>query len=339
MEFAFPKRSKCETCGRTFGTESLLRQHALTHTGVKFHRCSECTRSFNQRIHLTRHIDEVHRGIRKTHVRKKLKCSQCDRQFTHNSDLRKHQNVHKEEKKFECTECLRKFFTQTTLEKHALLHDDSRPFICQHSDESDLLVSQCTFSSKTKTSLLKHVERHHSGAKVRKRIDQRQQEVTDFFRKHKVQFLQEKPFVFSLSQWSNLNVIFEVDEFQNKDRLVMDELKRMDTAVSLSGNEKATLFIRFNPDAYKIINPKGRVTNGNVKLSKRFSVLQEFLSNLSDLVLPWCSVAYFFYSYDKRHKCACLFANENDFYEEREMTPAERRALLALKPSVIHTSF
>ena len=92
---------KCHLCDRTFRTNTLLRNHINTHTGVKPYKCTVdgCDMAFVTSGELTRHTRYIH-----THE-KPFRCTLCDYASVEISKLRRHFRSHTGERPYPCTEC------------------------------------------------------------------------------------------------------------------------------------------------------------------------------------------------------------------------------------------
>jgi uncharacterized Zn-finger protein len=55
----------CDQCGRKFIGASLLKTHKRVHTGARPFACTFCEKSFTQSGNLTRHIQEIHIGMKR----------------------------------------------------------------------------------------------------------------------------------------------------------------------------------------------------------------------------------------------------------------------------------
>ncbi len=234
---------------------------------------------------------------------------------------------------------------------------------CLYCDSSEKLYEKeshalvCGYASKDKINLANHVLRCHSGETVT-RQKLREKECASFLDDHKIAYQREittSKFAvqdsgcttkarldFSLQLWPNINVILEVDEYQHRDYLVSCELARMSNIAEsfvTDGNYCPTLILRFNPDNYKVVTPEGNVVNGLVKLKDRYMKLLAFFEQKPVLIDgPHLFLAYFFYSFDERSQCPCLFSDDPKFFDQREITTAEVESLKLVKPSVIHCS-
>lgn len=92
----------CFKCGLGFVSGSKLTNHMKKHSDVKPFKCECCGFAFRERYSLKNHFAHVHSGIR-PHA-----CDLCDSSFPSRKALRQHQNLHKE-KKFICKFCGKTF--------------------------------------------------------------------------------------------------------------------------------------------------------------------------------------------------------------------------------------
>jgi KRAB domain-containing zinc finger protein len=77
----------CEVCGKSYGTETLLKKHRKTHE-ERVHACDKCGKVFTFISALRSHVEIIHFNIRK-HV-----CDQCGKAFTASGDLKIHKLKH-----------------------------------------------------------------------------------------------------------------------------------------------------------------------------------------------------------------------------------------------------
>lgn len=109
-------------------------------------------------------------------------CSQCQKLFTRNSDLLKHQRVHQRSQPIICTECGKTFTKKSMYERHQRVHTGEKPFSCGdcgkcfavsahltthqriHTGEKPFVCADCGKSFNQKASLIKH-RRTHTGEK------------------------------------------------------------------------------------------------------------------------------------------------------------------------------
>merc|ERR1719354_771535 len=101
----------CDTCGKTFRTNSDITVHKRLHTGERPFKCDECESGFASKSNLAKH--------KMTHTGKKpFQCSTCLKSFTTRNYLTKHQNIHTGEKPYYCEVCQVPFNTNSHLRHH-----------------------------------------------------------------------------------------------------------------------------------------------------------------------------------------------------------------------------
>ncbi|KAL3458107.1 hypothetical protein BJX64DRAFT_302235 [Aspergillus heterothallicus] len=73
----------CTVCGAEFTRRSNCREHMKRHdpSGRKLYPCEDCTKTFGRKTDLKRHVDSVHRGIRR------FGCDQCGYRFSRQDTL------------------------------------------------------------------------------------------------------------------------------------------------------------------------------------------------------------------------------------------------------------
>ncbi|XP_066443175.1 gastrula zinc finger protein XlCGF53.1-like [Eleutherodactylus coqui] len=97
-------------------------RHSLPTTRRLF-TCTECPKFFTSNSELTRH--------QRVHKRKKLTCSDCGKLFPYKSHLIRHQSVHTGERAFVCSECGENFLCKSHLVTHLRTHTREKPLVCQ----------------------------------------------------------------------------------------------------------------------------------------------------------------------------------------------------------------
>ena len=115
-----PKLRKytCDECGKTFTQLTGLRNHKRIHTGDKTYQCSECGKAFTRGEHLIEH-----QGI---HNKKPYQCKECA--FSQKTGLSHHIKIHTGEKPFECSECGRDFSCKSNLKKYKIVHSEEKSY-------------------------------------------------------------------------------------------------------------------------------------------------------------------------------------------------------------------
>eukprot|EP00794_Sanderia_malayensis_P004915 gene4916-5562_t len=127
------KEHRCEICGKTFNYDSNLKQHMLTHTGMKPYKCDLCNKAFNNpsslRIHALSHSED------KPYV---CEVEDCGKSFSNPSSLRVHLRVHQTEKPYKCGHegCDLAFKTSSELSRHSFRHSGAKPHKCDTCDKS-----------------------------------------------------------------------------------------------------------------------------------------------------------------------------------------------------------
>ncbi|XP_001656839.2 zinc finger protein 28 [Aedes aegypti] len=117
------KGKNCPICGKFV---SQLSKHLPMHSDVKRHACSFCNKQFAHDTTLRKHINSVHLKL------KRYQCQHCQESFTDPSSLRYH-NVtkHQDTKNFTCSICNKSYYTSTGLQQHNSLNHEQRKFKCE----------------------------------------------------------------------------------------------------------------------------------------------------------------------------------------------------------------
>ena len=103
---------ECTTCKRTFAFKSQLAQHRYSHTTTRQYKCPEkkCDRSFTHEHDLKKH-EKSHSG--EVHY-----CTRCDYSNEDERLLNQHMNKHLRIKKYFCKMCKKGFIYSNQLKRH-----------------------------------------------------------------------------------------------------------------------------------------------------------------------------------------------------------------------------
>lgn len=112
----------CRVCYKVFTTVEGLRCHKRLHTGSMF-KCKVCDKEYTRQNHLARH--ELTHVKRKVHV-----CKICNKTLTRFEHLKRHLTIHLKEKPFACTICSRGFNRQEHWMNHMSKCKGDRMHIC-----------------------------------------------------------------------------------------------------------------------------------------------------------------------------------------------------------------
>lgn len=135
----------------------------------KAHKCKFCGQSYNWRSNLSRHILNVHEGIRRA-KQKHFKCNVCGLEVYEQGKLIRHMRTHTGERPFKCTfdACGMEFKEPAHLKRHIKhKHSSDRALKCE--------VPSCPYTAKTSENLILHMKVHcedrpflcsHSGCNV-----------------------------------------------------------------------------------------------------------------------------------------------------------------------------
>ena len=108
-------------CRKAFKTLELLDKHK-----VKYHKqyysCNQCDKQFTDSKRRDNHV--------KTHSKTKIKCDTCEFECQYPSQLKQHQQKHKERpgpKLHKCSQCKYQSFRSSNFKRHVRLRHEPRP--------------------------------------------------------------------------------------------------------------------------------------------------------------------------------------------------------------------
>ncbi len=107
------KNFKCFTCGKTFMEKAYLEVHEKLHEKrEKIFTCARCDKLYYTKANLKRHI--------LTHEKPQFHCDICQKSFTLNCELQRHNyRIHQEKtESFTCTKCTKTFSDRMYLNRH-----------------------------------------------------------------------------------------------------------------------------------------------------------------------------------------------------------------------------
>ncbi|XP_019740062.1 zinc finger protein 260-like [Hippocampus comes] len=100
----------------------------ICHTDNKCWKCSQCDKTFdaqcNLKVHVTMHTGET-----------PLTSAACSQRLTQTATLAKHKKTHVGEKYFACSVCHQKFRKHCNLKAHLRTHTGEKPFVCSVCDK------------------------------------------------------------------------------------------------------------------------------------------------------------------------------------------------------------
>lgn len=167
---------QCVTCGLLLKSQSVMKIHALTHTGQRPYPCESCHKTFTTKGCLKRHVETNH--LEPSQRIRRFICEMCGRSFYRKAEIIAHIRTHTGEKPHGCPYCPMRFLQISALIRHKRIHTGDRPFACPvcdkrfadksmiakhltvHSDERKHKCLMCEKTFKCKTSLRTHVKLH-----------------------------------------------------------------------------------------------------------------------------------------------------------------------------------
>lgn len=274
---------KCEQCIYSTKNKQSLKQHIKKHENKKEFKCDflNCTYRGNILANLKRHKER-----HLSNIKYKCEFKTCSYETKDKESLIKHKIIHDENTFFTCIyeNCDYKCNFKMNLRYHIeVIH---LPYIA-HKCEYDY----CEFETNCKKNLNRHLKTIHSekGQLRQKKQEFRVEKKLDYYninykREHVIKFQcltsSNKFAKIDFLILKNNSVIFlEVDENQHKFGYgnASCDLKRMmlvSEALAYEGNTLKVLWLRYNPNCYKINNIKQ-----NIIKEEREDKLIKFINN------------------------------------------------------------
>jgi len=135
----------CHICDYATNTKNILTRHLAVHGIVERLKCDQCDKDFSTKINLQVHV--------KSHNRCPQKCNQCCKMYTTVAGLKRHIELIHSEKGLECDECEKMFSTIGLLNLHKKAVHVLKSFKC----------NQCKFRTKTNSNIKRHINQVHKG--------------------------------------------------------------------------------------------------------------------------------------------------------------------------------
>ena len=96
------RRFECDKCDKAYPTTTRLKNHMVSHTGVRNFPCATCGKTYMTRPALSQH-ENLHNGV------KPYTCEKCGKCFRGSNKLKRHEVIHTGEMNFNCSICGKKF--------------------------------------------------------------------------------------------------------------------------------------------------------------------------------------------------------------------------------------
>ena len=120
---------KCDMCDKVYQAKKDLKRHEFIEHGIdngytpENYQCDQCDKNFTAIGNLNKHVETVHKGIRK------FSCEECGKAFISANDMERHKKrVHmgfKEPKNQLCHLCEKAFVSKVDLRRHlAAIHGE-----------------------------------------------------------------------------------------------------------------------------------------------------------------------------------------------------------------------
>ncbi|XP_072385195.1 histone H4 transcription factor-like [Diabrotica undecimpunctata] len=137
---------QCSQCLKLFPTERLLRDHMRSH--INHYKCTMCDMTCPKPSILAKHIRFKHISF------KPYKCTECDKSFVEQCNLKAHMKTHEEENPLKCYLCNFSCRSKVGLDSHYVKKHDSAGLVYE--------CHCCKKKFKRGTYLTKHLTKLHN---------------------------------------------------------------------------------------------------------------------------------------------------------------------------------
>ncbi|KAJ6641337.1 Zinc finger protein [Pseudolycoriella hygida] len=124
------KDFKCSLCKKQLTSRKRLLFHKQFHISnqrPKF--CLVCQTKYEDENSFYEHVMFSHEQVFE-HF-----CTQCDKSFSTETDLTRHENSHSAQRNYKCSDCGKKFMDSQTLSEHSVVHLPEKPLKCDICDK------------------------------------------------------------------------------------------------------------------------------------------------------------------------------------------------------------
>jgi hypothetical protein len=326
------KGFKCDFEGCNYSSNNIthLKNHTSIHTSIKSYKCSydNCIFSSKQLSSLNRHI-KIHKNeksYRCDYTNCNYTCNQNSSLLSHklihsntrnykcnfmncsyssktNRDLLKHKIIHTTSKPYYCnfTNCNYKTNQNSSLTVHKRIHNNERPYNCD--------FPNCQYTSNTSSHLTKHKKCMHTEEGQRRQ--KKSENFTFSYLEKYIEIKREHQVDFScnggtfcrldgLSLHKNKKgqafiIAHENDEDQHKGYIISCDTRRMTEVRSVflqDGNDIPLVFIRYNPDAFRIDGDLQKIKKKD-RLKRYVELVKELEESEEDMML--LTIYYMYY--------------------------------------------
>lgn len=286
-----PYKCDFKDCDSAFTQSVGLINHKRIHTGERPYKCDfkDCDSAFTQSVGLITH-KRTHTGERP------YKCDykDCNSAFSKNEHLVIHKRRHIGEKPYICdfSDCNYAATTSNGLTIHKRRHTGEKPYKCD--------FDNCIYSSVSSGNLTSHKKSMHTeeGQRRQKKSEHFTfsylQKHIDIKREHRIDFsCNGGTFcrLDGLSLHKNKKgqafiIAHENDENQHSGYIISCDTRRMmevKTALIQEGNDMPLIFIRYNPDSFRIDGELQKIKKKD-RLNRYIELVKELEKKEEDMI-------------------------------------------------------